>query len=317
MAVTEAGAGSEGAPEPGVPLSADLAQRVVDTVATTIQQDINLMDAGGLVVASTVPERVGRPHQAARRVLASGRPVVVTRVVEGVVDRPGINVPLELDGQVAGVVGITGDPRTVEPIAHVVALTMQLLLTQEREHDSANATRTRARELVSTLVSSRSSTLAVQDRLRSLGLGTGPWSIGVWADAEVGPDGSAVPPPGAEHTVSAVNDRRDVGGACAVVVDGLLWVVAGGGRRVEVGTGGTATRRVVVGGLGDVDDLASWAHDLRALGRLARLLPDADGEPHWSAELAIGVAHLPDRTRRRLARTAGRLAPAQRATIGV
>ncbi|MDT9594085.1 sugar diacid recognition domain-containing protein [Nocardioides zeae] len=314
--------GSTDASSAGAPLSAELGQRVVDVVASTIRQDINLMDAGGMVVASTVPERVGKPHRAARRVLAGGRPVVVTRVVEGVVDRPGINVPLELDGQVAGVVGITGDPRTVEPIAHVVALTMQLLLTQEREHDSANLTRTRTRELVSTLASARSSTPALLDRLRSAGLGSGPWSIAVWADPAPRPDGSAAPPPHAEHTVTVLNDRRlRTDGPCAVVMHGLLWVVAAGGRGIDPGLGGAATRRLVVDGLDDVDDLASWAHDLKALGRLARLLPEAGAgagvEQLRDAEAAIGVAHLPDRTLRRLARTAARLAPAQRETVRV
>lgn len=320
--------GAEGAGAGRGPLSGGLGQRVVDVVSSTISQDINLMDADGTVVASTVAERIGKPHRAARRVLAGGRPVAVTRVVEGVVDRPGINVPLEIDGELAGVVGITGDPAQVEPVAHVVALTVQLLLAQEREHDSDNLTRTLARELVATLCSSAATSATVRERLTAAGLGSGPWAIGVWASAGPQQDGSAAPPRDAEHIVTTTNDRRPGGhaaspalvggGACAIVLHGLLWVVTSGGRRLDESLGGPGARSVVVQGVDDVDELTSWAHDLRALGRLARLLPreaDRASRGAWNADLAITVAHLPDGTRRRLARTAALLAPAQRATV--
>ncbi|MDQ1106688.1 sugar diacid recognition domain-containing protein [Nocardioides zeae] len=306
-----------GAPGTGDGLDPALAQRVVDAVAPTLQQDLNLMDVDGTVVASTDADRIGQPHRAAREVAATGRPVRVTRVADGVGDRPGANVPLELDGRIAGVVGVTGDPEAVEPVARLVALAVGLLLAREREHDSGTETRTRARELVATLVSPTASPVAVQDRLDRLGLGRGPWAIGVWASREVAGDGVAVPPARAEHAVTAVNDRRDATAPCAVVLDGLLWAVAGHGRRLDRGLGGTATRRVVVDDLADVEELAGWAPDLRALGQRGRLLPTAEEEPGWRAEVAIGVAHLPERSRRRWARTVERLSPVQRETVAV
>ncbi|GAB3086640.1 sugar diacid recognition domain-containing protein [Nocardioides zeae] len=309
-----------GAPGAGDGLDPALAQRVVDAVAPTLRRDLNLMDIDGTVVASTRADRVGQPHRAAREVVATGRPVLVTDVAEGVEDRPGANVPLELDDRIAGVVGVTGDPAEVEPVARVVALTVGLLLAREREHDSGTETRTRVRALVAVLASPTATPLAVQERLEALGLGRGPWSVGVWCDVEVARDGTAVPPPRAEQAVTAANDRRDADGAegaspCAVVVDGLLWGVAGHGRRLDRELGGTATRRVVVEDLVDLEDLAGWAHDLQALGRRGRLLPTAAEEPGWRAEVAVGVAHLPDRSRRRLARTAARLSPVHRNTL--
>lgn len=330
--LADAGPGDDAGARPDAPgplpgpgsLDAQIGQRVVDVVASTIRQDLNLMDAHGTVIASTVADRIGRPHRAARRVLSTGRPVAVTQVVEGVVDRPGINVPLEVDGELAGVVGVTGDPEHVEQLAHVVALTIQLLLTQEREHDSDHLTRTLARELVATLCSSTASAPAVRERLAATGLGVGPWSIGVWAAAVPHQDGSATPPRHAEHLVTTTNDRRPdarpgssapAGATCAIVLHGLLWVVTSGGRRLDPSLGGAGTRAVVVDALDDVDELASWAHDLRALGRLARLLPHAADRATWNADLAVTVAHLPDSTRRRLARTAARLAPVQRETV--
>lgn len=297
-----------------------LAQRVVDVVATTLRHDVNLMDDRGEIVASTAPERRGQPHRAAREVLATGRSVVVDRAVEGVGDRPGVNVPLEVDGRLVGVVGVTGDPAEVEPVARVVALTARLLLARERERDRADTVGTRVRELVGVLGTPGVTAAAAGERLRGLGIDRGPWTIGAWAAREVPSDGTATPPDRSAQVVAALNDRRTATGAggagpCAVVAHGLLWVVAGGARPVEPDLGGVDARRVVVGGLGAVEDLASWVQDLRALARVARLLPTAEDEPGWSASAAVAVAHLPDGTRRRTARTAALLTPQQRATV--
>ncbi|WP_344096412.1 sugar diacid recognition domain-containing protein, partial [Nocardiopsis tropica] len=135
------------------PLSGDLAQRVVDLIAPTISHNINVMDEHGTIIACLDPDRRGTLHRGAQRVIAEGRGVLVTSPEPGTSDRPGANEPLVVDGELRGVVGVTGDPHEVAPLARVVALTVQLLLAQEYEQDAVTRRHTEARDLIAALSS--------------------------------------------------------------------------------------------------------------------------------------------------------------------
>ncbi|WP_146341268.1 sugar diacid recognition domain-containing protein [Nesterenkonia sp. NBAIMH1] len=186
--------------------SGGLGQRIVDVLAPAVHQHINLMNSSGIIVASTDPERIGAEHRAAVEVLRTGRAVTISQPVEGIPDKPGINLPLTIDGGLSGVIGITGDPREVEPVAQVVVLTVELLIEQEREHRSSMAARSRAREIIAALVSDGQSLAKAQELLTVAEIGKGPWCLGVWASAHPRQDGSAQPPEKAEQLVMAVND---------------------------------------------------------------------------------------------------------------
>lgn len=92
------------------PLSSELAQRVVDLIAPTISHNINVMDEHGTIIACMEPGRVGSLHRGAQRVIAERRSVLVTVPEPGTSDRPGANEPLMIDGELRGVVGVTGNP---------------------------------------------------------------------------------------------------------------------------------------------------------------------------------------------------------------
>ena len=98
------------------PLSSALAQRVVDLVAPTINHNINVMDEHGTIIAGLEPARIGTLHRGAQRVVAERRSVLVTVPEPGTLDRPGANEPLMIDGELCGVVGVTGDPQEVGPL---------------------------------------------------------------------------------------------------------------------------------------------------------------------------------------------------------
>lgn len=125
---------SEGESRPGaVRLSSALAQRIVDELAPALEANLNLMDEHGFIIASRDASRVGTLHPGARE--AAARNVVVS-VHAGSArpgERPGVNLPLEHRGRVIGVVGITGVPDEVRPIAAVLMLTIGLLVEREAE----------------------------------------------------------------------------------------------------------------------------------------------------------------------------------------
>ncbi|MDN6177770.1 MAG: hypothetical protein L0J08_04380, partial [Micrococcaceae bacterium] len=76
------------------PLSPELAQRVIDQVAPTLEFNINIMDPAGRIIASTDPARIGSTHAVARAV-AAGEPGIVHDGASPA-ERPGANLPLRL-----------------------------------------------------------------------------------------------------------------------------------------------------------------------------------------------------------------------------
>ncbi len=294
-----------------------LAQRIVDVLGPTIRQNINLMDADAVVIASTDPARIGSPHRAAEEVLRTGRPVLVSHPGAGTDDRPGINLPLTIDGEVSGVIGVTGEPGDVEPLAQVVVLTVELLIEQDREHRTSAAARREARELIAALSSAGQSLEALGELLSSAGMSRGPWSIGVWAGEEPRRDGSAAPPDNAEQLVRQVNDGASPGvpgRGRAVVWRGLLWVIAQA-ETLDGELAGKDARRFIVSAVSEIGVLRSWAQDMTGFSGRAVLMVAPRDEFAPPAELAVLAAHARSGALSRLAQHVAGLSAGQREAI--
>lgn len=204
------------------PLSRELAQRVVDQVSPTLEHNINVMDRAGIIIASSDPSRVGTLHAEAARVAASGRPgSVAATSADGV--RPGVNVPLLLDGAAVGVVGLTGDPERVGPIAQVLVLAITLLLERDHELDAAARREARDRDLLARLVAGD---LGTADIAAALGSEPGrvrpPWCLlAVIGEASLD---SAVPLLPAAHPEAARALERRPRHRWAAF-GGVLWIL--------------------------------------------------------------------------------------------
>ena len=87
-----------------------MAQKIVARTMAIIGCNINIMDADGVIIASGDAQRIGQKHDGALLVLAQGRTVGIDEgsPLHGV--RPGLNMPLRLDGEIIGVIGLTGNP---------------------------------------------------------------------------------------------------------------------------------------------------------------------------------------------------------------
>jgi carbohydrate diacid regulator len=294
------------------PLSGDIAQRVVDLIAPTISHNVNVMDEHGTIIACLDRARIGTLHRGAQRVIAQRRGVLVTSSGREGSDRPGANEPLMVDGELRGVVGVTGDPHEVAPLARVLALTVQLLIAQEHEQDAVTRRHTEARDLIAALASGTAAPEAVRAGLAAAGLAP-PWSLALWAAADARPDGSAAPPESAEAVAARINAEAV---HRAAVLHGALWAVGSGAPPAPRAPGlpedGRHTRTAPTG---DVEELLAHAEESRALCRYAGLIPALGDTGPWSRTVAVAVAHLPART---LARLAGRVASlngAQRHTV--
>lgn len=115
-------------------ITPELAAPIVERAMAILQRNVNIMNAAGIIVGSGDPSRVGNFHRGAAGVLTTGRRVEIypTDAEQWPGVRPGVNLPLRLNGQIAGVVGITGPPDEVRPYGELLREMVQLMLAQAR-----------------------------------------------------------------------------------------------------------------------------------------------------------------------------------------
>jgi carbohydrate diacid regulator len=114
-------------------LTSNLAQPIVDHIMPIAQQNINIMDSRGVIIASGHKHRIDTFHQGAKDVINS---LQIVEIFPGDLDQytgslPGLNMPIVLHDQIIGVVGISGHPDKVRDIARMVKMVTELILEQE------------------------------------------------------------------------------------------------------------------------------------------------------------------------------------------
>jgi carbohydrate diacid regulator len=153
-------------------LDARLAQDIVARTMQIIDSNVNVMDARGRIIGSGDRERIGELHEGALLVLSQGRVVdideAVAKHLHGV--RPGINLPLRIDGEIVGVIGLTGQPTALRHYGELVCMTAEMMLEQARLlHMLAQDSRLRE-ELVLNLIRSDTLSPALSEWAQRLGI---------------------------------------------------------------------------------------------------------------------------------------------------
>ena len=104
-------------------IEAAFARKFVEQITQYTEYNINIMNENGIIIASRDPRRIGTFHEVAYRIVTGSEEFVVTTKegdYPGVL--PGINQVIMLDGKREGVVGITGNPDDVRPIALITKM---------------------------------------------------------------------------------------------------------------------------------------------------------------------------------------------------
>ncbi|SUG49369.1 carbohydrate diacid transcriptional activator CdaR [Salmonella enterica subsp. arizonae] len=153
-------------------LDTKMAQDIVARTMRIIDTNINVMDARGRIIGSGDRERIGELHEGALLVLSQGRVVdidaAVARHLHGV--RQGINLPLRLEGEIVGVIGLTGEPEHLRKYGELVCMTAEMMLEQSRlMHLLAQDSRLRE-ELVMNLIQAEENTPALVEWAQRLGI---------------------------------------------------------------------------------------------------------------------------------------------------
>lgn len=113
---------------------ARLACSIVDRTMQIINCNVNVMGANGRIIGSGDPARIGEMHEGALLALTQQRVVTIDDAsmhsLHGV--KPGINLPLKLNNQIVGVIGLTGNPEGLMQYGELVRMTAEMMLEQAR-----------------------------------------------------------------------------------------------------------------------------------------------------------------------------------------
>lgn len=135
-------------------LDGRLAQVIVDRTMRIIDSNVNVMDNRGRIIGSGDQDRIGELHEGALLAILQERIVEIdeaaTHNLHGV--KPGVNLPLRVEGNIVGAIGLTGSPKALRRYGELVCMTAEMMLEQARlMHMLAQNTRLRE-ELVLNLI---------------------------------------------------------------------------------------------------------------------------------------------------------------------
>ncbi len=109
-------------------LTHNQAQNIVNKMMKDIPFNINIMDKTGIIIGSGNKERIGTLHHGAVAAIKQKKIIEIKKDEEFV--KKGINLPIELNEAIIGVVGISGEVKETRPFANLVKSAVILLIEQ-------------------------------------------------------------------------------------------------------------------------------------------------------------------------------------------
>ena len=101
----------------------EMAKELVTSTSEIVGgRTINIMNTEGVIIASTEEQRIGTFHQGALDAVRTGKPVAIepeeVHLYPGA--KQGYNMPIRIDGEIIGVIGIFGTPSEIKPLAQLL-----------------------------------------------------------------------------------------------------------------------------------------------------------------------------------------------------
>jgi len=110
-------------------LNIETVHKLITELSSVIDYNLNIMDEEGVIISSTDAKRIGQFHEAALLIIRQGLPSLLVHYdneYKGC--KEGTNVPLLIDNEIIGVVGITGDVAETSKYANIIKKTAEILL---------------------------------------------------------------------------------------------------------------------------------------------------------------------------------------------
>lgn len=111
---------------------ASLADSIISEINHLIHEDLIVADTSGMIIASTDKNRVNTFHEGALICTQKKQKFIITQEnqapLKGV--KAGINLPILFQNQIAGVIGITGNPERVSAYAEILKRMTELMMNE-------------------------------------------------------------------------------------------------------------------------------------------------------------------------------------------
>lgn len=157
-----------------------LAQKIVKTLEENIGYHINFMDKNGVIIASSESERIGDSHEVSLIVLRTKKPFITTAEMTYQHSREGIDLPVEIDDEIIGTIGITGASETVKVFGGIIKSMSELLIKNYLSDNKRHYQVERERLLVDHLLFSSSLPLTPEEEKQLLSLEKDRKVVVVW-----------------------------------------------------------------------------------------------------------------------------------------
>ena len=113
--------------------------KIVHEISGIIGEQINMMDHEGMIIASTDPARIGTFHAGAKLVVDEKLDsLTVHNNKEYLGAKPGINLPIEFQNDIIGVIGVTGPENKIGKYGQIIKKMTEILLldiSMRKEND--------------------------------------------------------------------------------------------------------------------------------------------------------------------------------------
>lgn len=154
-------------------LDQSLARILIGRLSQTMPYNINIMDQNGMIIASRDESRINTFHELAFEIIT--RTKVQHSVDEDAARylgvRPGVNMPIFFKGNVVGVVGVSGKPAEITPIANVIKMAIETMYEYEMYKDEISQRQSIRSAFMNSLLYEDSADLPnVLARARQLGI---------------------------------------------------------------------------------------------------------------------------------------------------
>lgn len=115
-----------------ITLDTQFATQIIEKVKQYTDYNINIMNERGIIVASLTRERIGTFHEIAQRIIHGDKDEIVVDKDENYIGtREGVNIAVYYKNKKIGVIGITGEPEKVRPIAMILRMSIETMLEYE------------------------------------------------------------------------------------------------------------------------------------------------------------------------------------------
>ncbi|QOY38265.1 CdaR family transcriptional regulator [Anaerobacillus isosaccharinicus] len=106
------------------------AQQIVDKISQAIGYNVNLFDTNGRIVGSTEKNRIHEYHEGAYKAISTCKEVIINDNNKSsyVGSKSGINLPLEWNKKLIGVIGISGPPEEIKRYALITKVTAETMI---------------------------------------------------------------------------------------------------------------------------------------------------------------------------------------------